>query len=45
MSGTGIIFMVIICSVIWGGFLFLLGWMMRSEKRKEAARSGGSRGG
>jgi putative copper export protein len=41
MSGTGILFMVLICSVIWGGFLLLLVWMMKSEKGK--ARSLGDR--
>ena len=34
MSTVGMLFMVLICSVVWGGFLLLLGLMMRSERRR-----------
>ena len=40
MSGEAIVFMVLICSVIWGGFLLLLGLMIRSERGKATPRSG-----
>ena len=42
MSGEAIVFMVVICSVIWGGFLLLLGWMMKCERGKATSRSGES---
>lgn len=37
MSGMGILFMVLICTVIWGGFLLLLVWMIKSERTKTDA--------
>ena len=38
MSNVGIVFMVLICSIVWGGFLSLLGWMILSERRKSRTR-------
>jgi len=37
MTGTAIVFMVVICSFVWGGFLILLARAVRSEGRKSAA--------
>lgn len=37
MSGIGILFMVMICSVVWGGFLLLLSWMVTIERNKARA--------
>jgi len=34
MSGPAIVFMIVICTFIWGGFSLLLIRAIRSEKRK-----------
>lgn len=39
MDGTAILWMVILCGCVWGGFLTLLFRALRSEGRKEE-RSG-----
>ena len=42
MSASAIVMMLVICGVIWGGFMFFLVRAMRSEGRKQkAAGSGG----
>ena len=34
MSVEAIVFMIVICTFIWGGFLFMLTRAIRSESRK-----------
>lgn len=34
MSGSAIVFMIVICTFVWGGFSFLLMRAIRSENRK-----------
>lgn len=34
MSGPAIVFMIVVCSFIWGGFSLLLARAIRSEGRK-----------
>lgn len=34
MSATAIAFMVLVCGLVWGGFLLLLARAVRSEGRK-----------
>ena len=36
MSTLAVVLMVVICGIVWGGFLVLLSWMMVSEKKKAA---------
>ena len=38
MSGPAIVMMIIICTLIWGGFITFLGIVGRIEKRKARAR-------
>ena len=44
MSGTGIAFMLLICSVVWGGFLSLAVFMAVSERRKADRERGSDAG-
>lgn len=37
MTGSAIIFMIVVCSFVWGGFVFFLARAIRSEGRKSAA--------
>jgi heme/copper-type cytochrome/quinol oxidase subunit 2 len=42
MSASAIVMMVLICGVVWGGFVFFLARAMRSEgKKKSSARTAG----
>ena len=34
MSGSAIVFMILVCGLIWGGFVVLLFRAIRSEGRK-----------
>lgn len=34
MSGSAIVFMVLVCGVVWGGFVVLLARAVRSENKK-----------
>lgn len=36
MSGDAIVFMIVICTFVWGGFLVLLTRAIRSEGRKSS---------
>lgn len=35
MSGPAVTLMVLVCGIVWGGFLLLLGWAVRQEGRKQ----------
>ena len=37
MTGPAIVFMIVVCAFVWGGFAFLLARAVRSEGRKSAA--------
>ena len=43
MSGTAIVTMVVICGLVWGGFLGLLGFALRKENAKTRDRPGDPR--
>jgi hypothetical protein len=34
MSGSAVAFMIVVCTFVWGGFLFLLSRAIRSEGQK-----------
>lgn len=36
MTGTALAFLVVVCGIVWGGFLVLLLRAVRSEGRKKA---------
>lgn len=44
MSSAGVVMMVLVCGVVWGGFVFLLGGGVLAEGRKvrETRREGDS---
>jgi hypothetical protein len=37
MSGSAVVFMLVVCSFVWGGFLLLLVRAVRSEGRKSTS--------
>lgn len=37
MSASAIVMMVVICGIIWGGFVFFLIRAIRSESKKQAS--------
>jgi len=41
MSASAIVMMVVICGIIWGGFVFFLIRAIRSESKKRAALGAG----
>lgn len=41
MSASAIVMMLVICGVIWGGFVFFLVRAMRSEGKKQASTQTG----
>ncbi|GEM_PF-2969429 len=43
MSGSAIAMMVSICTLLWGGFLFLLGFIWKLEKKRDEGRPDAAR--
>lgn len=37
MTGSALVFLVVVCGIVWGGFLILLVRAVRSEGRKNAS--------
>lgn len=40
MSTPAIIMMIVVCALVWGGFIAFLGFVWRIEKKKKKARTG-----
>lgn len=41
MSASAIVMMLVICGLVWGGFIFFLVRAMRSEGRKKSSSAAG----
>ena len=41
MSASAIVMMLVICGIVWGGFVFFLIRAIRSESKKQAALGAG----
>jgi hypothetical protein len=44
LSGAALVSMVIVCGVVWGGFVTLLARALRREGSKQRAAEGGDAG-